>query len=267
MKILKIGTLNLRNSEVNRKGGLRSDGINNAQLVAEHIEKEKFDILGTQELTRRFKREIKKNLKKYKFYGGYRYGNNIISNNVKIIRDYNENNNIITKYKVKYKKTKLLPIIPFNIKEIIDGIKSKKIFPRIVTIIILEDKEKNKICAINTHLDFKIPSLQKRQLNKLKHIIEKHIKKYPVILTGDFNMEVKNFNNFIEELKLLGLIRVEVNDKTNDTKYKTKTAIDHIFIPDTWKIINKGINNIEGVTDHKEVFVEVEINDKIKSPI
>lgn len=259
---LKIGTLNLRNNKTNREGGLRSDGENNAKIIANHIEKEEFDILGTQELTRKFKKEITKYLTKYKFYGGYRYGNNIISNNIKVIRDYNENNNIVTKYKVKYKKTKLLPFIPFNIKELIKGIKLKKIFPRIVTIVVLEDKEKNRICAINTHLDFKIPSLQKRQLNKLKKIIEKNIKRYPTILTGDFNMEVNKeiFNSFIEELKLLGLTRVEVNDKTNDTKYKTKTAIDHIFIPSTWKIIDKGIKVLDNVTDHKEVFVEVKKN-------
>ena len=34
--------------------------------------------------------------------------------------------------------------------------------------------------------------------------IEKNIKRYPTILTGDFNMEVNKeiFNSFIEELKL-----------------------------------------------------------------
>jgi endonuclease/exonuclease/phosphatase family metal-dependent hydrolase len=259
--VLKIGTLNLRNDEINRKGGLRSDGENNAEIIANLIEEENFDILGTQELTRKYKKEIKKYLKTYKFYGGYRYGSNLISKNIKLINDYNENNNIITKCKVKYKKTKLLPFIPFNIKELINGLKKKKIFPRIVTILLIENKDNKIICTINTHLDFKIPSLQEKQLKKLKKIIKKYINKYPVILTGDFNMEISsdNFNNFIEELKLLGLKRVEINEKTNAKKFKTKTAIDHVFIPNNFKVINKGTKTINNVTDHKEVFVEVEI--------
>ena len=51
--IIKIGTVNLQNNKTNRSGGLREDGIDTAKLVAEHIETEKFDILGTQELTHR----------------------------------------------------------------------------------------------------------------------------------------------------------------------------------------------------------------------
>ena len=253
---LKIGTLNLKNDEINRYGGIRKDGINNALIVANHIIDEQFDILGTQELTKKYKQEICKYLNDYSFYGGYRYGNNIISNSVKVIKDFNENNNIITKEKVKYKKTILLPLIPFNIKELINAIKLKKVFPRIVTIVVL----KNNICIINTHLDFKIPNIQDKQLNKLYKIIKKY-KKYPIILTGDFNMEVNKeiFNCFIEKLKLLNINRVDINDKTNDRKYKTKTAIDHIFLSDKFKVIKKGINDLGDITDHKEVYVEVEI--------
>lgn len=257
---MKIGTLNLRNNKVNREGGLRSDGFSNAKMIANHIINEQFDILGTQELTRNYKKEIMKFLPNYKFYGGYRYGNNIISNSIKIIKDYNENNNIITKYKVIKKRTKLLPIIPFNINKLINVIKLKKIFPRIVTIIILEDSNKRKICAINTHLDFKIKDLQKRQLNKLFKIIKKY-RKYPIIITGDFNIEITNdiFNEFIEKLKLLNIYRIDINDKTNDRKFKTKTAIDHIFLSNEFKVINKGVNDLGDITDHKEVYVEVYI--------
>ena len=49
----QYGTI-IQNNKINRTGGLREDGIDTAKLVVEHIETEKFDILGTQELTSLF---------------------------------------------------------------------------------------------------------------------------------------------------------------------------------------------------------------------
>lgn len=69
------------------------------------------------------------------------------------------------------------------------------IMPRVATIVVTEDNEHRKICMINTHLDYQIPSIQAKQLEKLKSIILKYSKDYRIILTGDFNMEL-NDNNF-----------------------------------------------------------------------
>lgn len=257
--IIKIGTINFQNNKVNRTGGLREDGINTAKLVAEHIEKENYDILGTQELTRNFLNNITSGLVHYKLYGGYRYGSNIISKKIPFINDFNENNNIVTKNEVLKEETKLMPFIPNNFKDLKESIIKCSIMPRIVTIIVTKS-DKGIICAINTHLDYQIPSLQKRQLEFLKNIVKKYASRYPVVLTGDFNMEIgtEYFDLFNDELKDIGLKRVEVNDKTIASKFPNQTAIDHIFIPNDWKVINKGVKNIDYVTDHKEVFVEVE---------
>jgi len=255
--IIKIGTVNLQNSKGNRIDEIDENGISRSSIISKHIEEEKFDILGTQELTRNFVNNITNGLTNYKLYGDYRYGNNILSKKISIIDDYNENNNIITNHKEIEETTIALPFIPNNIKELKNSILKCSIIPRIVTIL-LTKSDKGIICAINTHLDYQSTSVQKKQLHFLKNIVKKYASKFPVVLTGDFNMEVGvcYFDNFTDELYNLGVKRVDVNDKTNSYKYINETAIDHIFIPNDWEVINKGIKNIDSVTDHKEVFVE-----------
>lgn len=130
--------------------------------------------------------------------------------------------------------------------------------PRIVTIVLTKINNIN-ICAINTHLEYQIPSIQKRQLEVLKNIIEKYYQDYQIILTGDFNMEITedNLKEFIDNILNYNLKRVEVNDKTNADKFPQETAIDHIFIPNSWDIVEKGTKTIDYVTDHKEVYTLV----------
>lgn len=258
--IIKIGTVNLQNNRVNRRGGLREDGIDTAKLVAEHIEEEQFDILGTQELTRTFVNNIEGNLKRYKLYGDYRYGSSFIVRSIPFINDFNENNNIITSNEVVEVSTHLMPFIAYNPKDFFNSIVKMSIMPRIVTIAIIKIYDQ-LVCAINTHLDYQIPSIQIRQLNYIKKIIMKYSKKYPIVLTGDFNLEidVEYFDKFNADLDELNLKRVEVNDKTNADTFDNKTAIDHIFVPKNWEIIDKGISTIDYVTDHLEVFAKVKI--------
>ena len=75
-------SVNLQNNKVNRNGGLREDGIDTSKLVAQHIEEEQYDILGTQELTRNFVNNITSNLVKYKLYGNYRYGSSLLAKKI-----------------------------------------------------------------------------------------------------------------------------------------------------------------------------------------
>ena len=66
MDTIRIGTLNAQNSKINRTGGITKDGINNAEVLAAHIEKNGYYFLGTQELTRVFSNKILKHLDTYK---------------------------------------------------------------------------------------------------------------------------------------------------------------------------------------------------------
>lgn len=252
---IKIGTVNLQNNKINRTGGLREDGIDTAKLVAKHIENEKFDILGTQELTSLFINNIINNLETYKLYGGYRYGNGLIG---KIVSDFNETNSIITNHEIIEEQTKNMPFIPNNLSDLKKSIVKASIMPRIITIIVTKINGE-LICAMNTHLDYQIPNVQIKQLEFIKNLVKVYSEKYPVILTGDFNMEIgtEHFDKFNSDLSEYGIKRVEVNDKTNANKFSNKTAIDHIFIPNEWEVVDKGTKTIENVTDHKEVFVEI----------
>ena len=221
--------------------------------------KNNYDILATQELTGFLVSRINKLLRGYKLYGKYRFGNNILTKNISVLKKYNENNNIITKYKVIYQLTKRLPWIPKNLKNLIIAIKGRTIMPRIMTITIIKINDKN-FCTINTHLDYKLEEIQKRQLNYLKKFIKKYSKKYQIILTGDFNMEINNiyFNEFIDYLGIYNIKRIPIDEKTNGLRHKNKMAIDHIFIPNDWIVINYGINEnqmINNITDHKEIYV------------
>lgn len=258
--MFKIGILNTRNNKINRSGGIRKDGTDNAYLIAEHINKNDYLFLGTQELTYNFTKRLKEFLKDYKVYGGYRLGNNKIIKYIFNLKDYNESNAIITKEKVKKNKTYLLPFFPWNFKDIKLSFKKKSIMPRIATVVILE----NDLCVINTHLDYYVKSIQKRQLKKILKLIKKYSKKYSIVLSGDFNLEIDNemFKKFINDLKQYDIKRVDVNLKTNSNKFKNKSAIDHIFVPKKWKILDANIlkdESLKGITDHTGIYVDIEI--------
>lgn len=257
--MFKIGILNTRNNKINRAGGIREDGKDNAKLIAEHINKADYLFLGTQELTYNITKRLNVFLKKHNIYGGYRLGNCKIIR--KLFKKYNESNAVITKQKVKKVKNYLLPFFPWNFKDMRLSFKKKSVMPRIATMVILEYGEK-EICVINTHLDYYIKSIQKRQLKKLLKIIKKNYQKYEIVLCGDFNLEIKHkiFKEFTKELENYKIKRVMVDTKTNSQKFKNKTAIDHIFVPESWEINEAAIitdSSLNGITDHTGIFVNI----------
>lgn len=130
--------------------------------------------------------------------------------------------------------------------------------PRIATIVILEDDEKEKICMINTHLDYQISSIQIRQLNALKKIIKKYEKEYPIILTGDFNMELgdRKFDSFISDVDNT-LQHVNIEGNTWYGNNGKKGALDHIFIPKSWEVEDAGIICSMGTSDHDVIYANV----------
>ena len=255
MAILKIGSFNIKNT-LNKK-----DSINNAKVIAQIIKEENIDILGTQELTKYSEIELNKNLEDYKCYGSYRLGKYLFKNS-----KFNENNIIITNKKVTENKTIWLPWIAKNFSDLKKSIIKKSIMPRIATIITINDQELGKIKMINTHLDHKIINIKEKQLEKIKNLIEKTEKNYQIILTGDFNLQEKDevFQKFIKDLEQLNMKKVIIEENTWIGKNGKERQIDHIFIPNTWKILEKGILNNKEISDHKPIYVKVEISEKKK---
>ena len=247
-----IGTFNTKDNKTNRTGGIRENGINNADLVADIVKKNEFDFLGTQELTIKYVNELVLRLSDYKFYGSYRYGNLLTK------MPYNENNQIITKHNVIYNKTIWLPWLANNLRDLKVSITKMSIMPRIATIIVSEDEEHRKLCMINTHLDYQVPSIQVRQLNALKKIIQKYSQDYEIILTGDFNMEFgdKNFDSFVKDVNDK-IKHVDIAGNTWHGNNGEESAVDHIFIPKNWKIEKAGIINSNETSDHDVLFAEV----------
>ena len=251
---LKIASFNIKNDE-------KANKEKNANILVNIIKKEKIDILGTQELTKEYEETLKKKLPDYKFYGKYRYGNGIFSK-----FKYNENNIIITNKKVRFNKTIWLPWLANNFKDLKNSIIKKSITPRIVTMITISDKDLGKIIVFNTHLDYKIHSIKKRQLEKLEKIIFKYKKRYPTILTGDFNMneEDLDFKKFVLNLEEKGIKKIKIRNNTYISPNGKKNTIDHIFITSNWKIIESGVIDNEHISDHRPIYVLIDIEKKIQ---
>lgn len=265
MDIMRVGTLNVQNSKINRSGGITLEGVDNTQILAKHIQNTGYYFLGTQELTRVFSHNLLNHLKKYRLYGEYRYGSSKLVQKINILDSFNESNAIITNKNVLSTNTCLLPWFPNNPKDLFESLKQGSIMPRILTIVEIYDNKVGKLYALNTHLDYQLKSVQTKQLNSIYKIIQILLKDYQVILTGDFNMEVgidKQFDEFINKLEKIGMKRVPVDNKTNATKFPNKTAIDHIFIPNSWIIENSGLiqdENLKAITDHKGVYADIKI--------
>lgn len=260
-KSIIIGSMNIQNKyKIPDYDGLDDKGNDNAEILKEFLDNNNIDILGTQELVRRFINRIKATIKpNYKIYGNFRYGNNKIVQKLKIFDRYNETVSIITKHEVIRSKTLTLPWIPKNFKDIINGIRLKSLRPRVVTTAIIDIKNFGKVNFINTHLDHRLNIIQIRQLNYLQKLIERS--KYPTILTGDFNMDMNmpRFKLFVDNMAAIGYKRVPNAKKTY--KYqKDKLPIDHIFIPNEWNIEEIEISQdkyMDYFSDHYPILVRI----------
>ena len=167
---LRIGTLNCQNNEENRD--MRN---NNSLELANHINDNKYDILGTQELTINFTNGVKKFLENFFIYGKFQYGKGLLGTRIPLLKDYNQGNQIITHFKSKMSKTFTLPFIPKKFSEIKKALKKGSLTKRMLTVAQVEIEGKN-VYILNTHLDYYIPSVQQRQLNYLYNKITNYMK-------------------------------------------------------------------------------------------
>ena len=199
------------------------------------------DILGTQEITIRNLRLCKQVLIDYGYivYGDGRFGKLGYFYPVNLA---NETNSIIFR------------------KDLGRGITTTKLpwlgttFPRIIT-----RADFDNIVFLNTHLDNINPKVKQKQLQFIKQIIKQLVNENKnIILTGDFNMTLKNknFKQFIYDLENLNIKRVEANE--NSCRGIDFGPLDHIFIPKNWKVEEIKQPKVS-ISDHNPIIVKVKI--------
>lgn len=253
-EILTIASFNTQNPNMKKEK-------NDQQIIeklVEIIKKEEIDLLCCQEVLESTVEKLKSKLPDYKIVSFYRYGNNFTSKNITILKKYNEATPIITRLQILKESYHNLPWIPRKIGEIKNGIlKYRSITPRLITEAILKI-EGQFVKVLSVHLEKRILTVKKRQLKKIERVVKKSM--CPVILAGDFNMGTDDIllKEFEKKLQNKNLKRVEWNHKT--WKYSKKDiAIDHIFIPNDFSVIEQKI--IENrISDHYMILIKVITN-------
>ena len=245
---LKIINFNIQNKVKNKN----YDGNENAQAFTDFVNKQNPDIICMQELTDAYEKNLKNPIPNYQFTGENR------SNQKSIwYSHFGEKNSIITTLHIIKTKT-------YSLSKNLNKLGKRSllsIFPRIATVTTLT-KENQTFTVINSHLDHLSNYARKIQLVYLKQIIE--LNNYPIILTGDFNLNTENktFQDFIKYMQTKNCKLVPVKENTfkppvNPFKisYNFKTP-DHIFIPLDFNIESVDVidNNI---SDHKLVKIKI----------
>ena len=217
--------------------------------IKEYILKENPDILGLQELSKKGKKYLDKELEDYYIIGKKRHS----------IIFTNEYNCILIK-----KKYEIVSHNTFSLSDKINvlGRKHKKDnFPRICVVGHILAGEK-KIMIVNTHLDNSDTKNKKRLLKIYEKIVETQSddEEY-IILTGDYNMTLdnKNLNKFASNY----LIPFENVTESTFPEYKDIRPIDHIFLDKRLKYkdvkVHTDSNQNGHLSDHYPISCEVEI--------
>ena len=245
---MKIASFNIKHRIFRNNKKISTD-------VLKLINDNKIDVLCTQEIPRGLAKCFSKTMRGFSVSGDSRYHHYLKS------LPFNEKTPIITKNKVVTTKTIRYKNKIKNIKEFFAYLKHIPIIPRIATIVIIKVKDSKDICVINTHLDYKLTLIQKKQLNHLLEIVSLYKDKYEIILTGDFNMDEsdQHFCDFIKNLDELLIKKVSINGYTWIGKKNKKRVLDYIFVSSSLQINDKGIINSNTLSDHEIIYVDVQI--------
>ena len=229
--MLVISTFNIKND-------YRKYTKEKTKDIIKYLKDNKIDILNLQEVYKKLDKDLSKELKtiNYKRIGKYRGISRLF------LRPFNESTPIVTNKKIVEVKHYKLPFLP-------------SIQKRIMTKVVI-DYNNELISVYNTHLDFKFDKVKKRELDRIYEIISKD--KNKVILTGDFNLKVnkKIFLNFIEKLKEINIIRVQINEKTLKQSMYNR-AIDHIFVSKDFDILDARVIKELEISDHYPVLIRI----------
>ena len=229
--MLTVSTFNIQNNY------FKYD-IFKANTIINYLKDNKIDVLNLQEVYTKLDRDITRGLNKinYKMVGKYRGRSKIV------FRPFNESTPIITNREIIDIDNYRLPFLP-------------SVQKRIMTRIVIR-YNKELVSIYNTHLDYKFNSVKERELNRIYEIISKD--KNKIILTGDFNLKINNniLLNFIDKLKKLNIIRIPLDEKTLKWS-RYNRAIDHIFISDSFKVIEKEVVKDLDISDHYPLLIKL----------
>ncbi len=236
---LTIATFNIQNKyKIKKYNGIDEYGDHAIDLKKMIYEKN-IDIIGVQELTRRFRNRLRLIINDYTIVGRMRYTR--FGRFIPILDKFNESTSVISKYPILKANTKYLSYsLPI---------------PRIVTIVKYAIGNK-KIDFINTHLTHNNPKRRKKELIRLVKILKKSEN---AILTGDFNITINNpdFKYFINKLNKIGYKRISINESTHKI---SKSAIDHIFVHKSIKVKKVNLCRIDNnISDHKAIIAQLVI--------
>ena len=242
---MKILTFNIRN----RYGIKNYNGIykkiDTVKNLSDYIKLNDIDIVCLQEVIEAYRDNLTNSLDKYYVYGKPRLGSSIFTKIIDKFKRFNESVNIYTKEEVIRCRCYKMPNLP-------------DILPRVATLIDYK-VGKRVITIINVHLSAYNKISKNRQLKYLYKKINKI--NNPVILIGDFNMNIKSniMTNFIGKLELIGIKHLEIDGKTFK-KSKRNLPIDHVFISNNLKVknIEKVKSEIVSFSDHYPVLIEFE---------
>lgn len=240
---MKILTFNVRNRYGIKNYNGMYKGINTINNLSDYVKSNDIDIIALQEVVESYRDNLTNALNTYYVYGKPRLGSNIFTRKIDKLKRFNESANIYTKEEALKCMCYKLPNLP-------------DLLPRVATLV--EYKLDNKeITIINVHLSAYNKISKNRQLKYLYKKI-KHIKT-PIILLGDFNMNIKSniMNKFIDKLSNLGINHLEIKGRTFK-KSKRNLPIDHVFISNSLKVnnIEKVKDEIVSFSDHYPVLID-----------
>ncbi len=231
--MLKISTFNIQNN-------FSSYDSSKAEKIIDYLTRNKIDILGLQEVFSKCSYDLEKELRLqgYAFLGRYRFFLHFL------LKKFNEKVPVITNKKVISYDTYQLPFLPAPLK-------------RVVTKVVISYKDK-LISIYNTHLDFMMDNVKKRELKKLIKLIEEDDNL--IILMGDFNLKTNNgvFKEFIKILDDKNICRVDIREKTLKNS-KSKMAIDHIFLSSEFNVLKYEVIKSIDTSDHYPILICVEV--------
>ena len=147
-------------------------------------------------------------------------------------------------------------------------------YPRVCTYGLFSSKKSlQKFWVFNTHLDHVGKEAQKEGMKKvLEKIAKENMDNYPVILTGDFNVEsdsevIAEISNTMLDSEVVTKLKFGPHGTFNAFKYKEPVTrrIDYIFVSKSPKVsvhkyaVLSSAIDFKFPSDHFPVFVEIEM--------